>query len=211
MSEASSVFSPSRAHAELNTVARAAGDALHFGLQDNFDTFVGHQFEKRVGNIRVFAFEELRRTLDDRNTSAESAHGLGEFQADITSTEDDEVLGQTFQVQSFDMRHRCGKSESGHVGNAGPGADIDEDALAAHESCAAGVQRHFHGFRFREARFAHDQLRAACFEIGEVDFDKIIDHLPFATSDAGHVYFAPVPLVTPRPVLGRTSEMALAL
>ena len=87
--------------------------------------------------------------LDDRDAAAEAPHRLGEFQADVTAAEDDEVLGQTFQVQGFDVRHRPGESESGHVGNAGPSADVDEDAIAAHEPRAAGIQRHFNGFRFQ--------------------------------------------------------------
>ena len=125
--------------------------------------------------------------LDDRDAAAEAPHRLGEFQADVAAAEDDEVLGQALQVQGFDVRHRPGVGKPGHVGDAGAGADVDEDALAAQQPRAAGVQRHLHRFRFREPRFAHDQFRAAGLELAEMKLHQLVDHLPFAASDAGHV------------------------
>src|SRR5262249_33850859 len=40
---------------------------------------------------------------------------------------------------------------------------------------------------FRKPRLAHDQLRAASLEVVEVQLDQPIDHLAFATGDAGHI------------------------
>ena len=52
---------------------------------------------------------------------------------------------------------------------------------------AAGVQRHLDCFRFRERRFTHDQFRAAGLELAEMNLHQLVDHLPFAAGDAGHV------------------------
>jgi hypothetical protein len=156
-------------------------------LQQHVDALVFHQLPERVGHVGVLSFEQPRAVLDDRDAAAEAPHGLGEFQADVAAAEDDEVLGQAFQVQGLDVRHGCGSGQPGHVGYTSAGADVDEDTLAPEQARAARVQGYVDGFRFREARFAHDQLRAAGFELAEVDFHQLIDHLPFATCDAGHV------------------------
>ena len=106
----------------------------HLGLQQDFDALVRHQLQQRVRHVGVFPFEEPRAVLDDRDAAAEPPHRLGEFQADVAAAEDDEVLGQPFQVQGFDVRHRRGGGEAGHVGDAGAGADVDEDALAPQQT-----------------------------------------------------------------------------
>ena len=176
-----------RAHPEWTPLARTARDVQHLGSQQDLDALVLHQLQQRIRHVRVFPFEQPRAALDDRDPAAEPPHRLGEFQADVTAAENDEMFGQAFQVQGFDVRHRPRCGEAGHVGDGGAGADVDEDALAAQRPRAAGVQRHLHRFRLREARFAHDQLRAAGLELAEVDFHQFVDHLPFATGDAGHV------------------------
>jgi hypothetical protein len=61
---------------------------------------------------------------------AEPPHRLGEFQTDIAPAEDDEVAGQAFKIQGFDVRHRPSGGKSGYVGDTGAGTDVDEDALA---------------------------------------------------------------------------------
>ena len=86
-------------------------------MQQDFDALVRHQLPQRVRHVRIFPFEEARAALDDRDAAAEPPHRLGEFQADVAAAEDDEVAGQAFQVQGFDVRHRPGDGEPGHVGD----------------------------------------------------------------------------------------------
>ncbi len=162
-------------------------------------------------HVRIFPVEKARAALDDRDAAAEPPHRLGEFQADVAAAEDDEVVGQAFQVQGFDVRHRPGGGEPGHVGNAGAGADVDEDTLAPQQPRAAGVQRHLHRFRFREPRLAHDQLRAAGLELAEVQLHhprrpcwRLRRATPAMSTRTD-------PVTTPRPLVGWTSETALAL
>ena len=93
-----------------------------------------------VRHVGIFPLEQARAALDDRDAAAEPPHRLGEFQADVAAAEDDEVLGQPFEVQGFDVRHRPGVGKPGHIRNAGAGADVDEDALAPQRPRAAGVQ-----------------------------------------------------------------------
>jgi hypothetical protein len=66
--------------------------------------------------------------------------------------------------------------------------NVDEDSLSPQRPRAASVQGHAHGFRFREARFAHDQLRGAGLELAEVHLHQLGDHPPLAASDAAHVH-----------------------
>ena len=68
-----------------------------------------------------------------------------------------------------------------------PSADIDKDAIAVKLPRAAGVQRHLDRFRLREPRFTHDQFRAAGLELAEMNFHQLVDHLPLAARDGGHI------------------------
>src|SRR6267142_6885787 len=87
---------------------RASSDLQHLGLQQYFDPLILHQFQKPGGNIGVFFLKQSRTVVDDRDAAAEASHRLGKLQADVTSSEDDEVLRQALQVQGLDVRHRPG-------------------------------------------------------------------------------------------------------
>ena len=76
---------------------------------------------RRGGNVGVFFLKQPRTMLDDRDAAAEASHRLGELQADVTSSENDEVLRQALQVQGLDVRHWPGVGEPGNVGDTAPG------------------------------------------------------------------------------------------
>src|SRR5207245_2228480 len=81
------------------------------------DPFILPQLQERVRHVRVFPFEQARAALDDRDVAAEAPYRLREFEADVAAAEDDEVAGQTFQVQRLDVGHRPGDREPRDVGD----------------------------------------------------------------------------------------------
>ncbi len=164
-----------------------ARDPENFSFQQDFDTFVFHQFQKCLGHVQILAFEQLFPMLNDRDAAAEAPHRLGKLQTDIAAANNDEMFGQPFEIERFDMRHRRGGGKSGHVRYGGTRAHIEEDTFTAQAASPAGVQRHLHGLRLGEAGFAHDQLRTAGFEFVEVELDQILDHLSFTAKHAGHI------------------------
>ena len=83
-----------------------------------------------------------------------------ELQSDVPAPEDDQSLGQTFELEQFDVRHRR-RSEAGNRWHEGSSPEVEEDAVTAKKPGTAVVQRHFERLRTDEVPFAHDQLGAA--------------------------------------------------
>jgi hypothetical protein len=125
--------------------------------------------------------------LNYRDSAPEAANGLGKLQADIAATENNEVFGQAFQIERFDMRHRLGCCETWQVGNAGTGPNAEEHAIAQQHARATIFQGDPNSFWRGEPCFAHDQLRATGFEVGKVKFNQSFDHRAFASGHARHV------------------------
>ena len=90
-----------------------------------------------------------------------------EIKADIAFSEDNELSGKRSRLNASTCVIGPG-GESRYVRDTGAGTDAQKDALAAQQSIVAGVHRHMDSFRLHESSFAHNQLRAACFEIDQV-------------------------------------------
>ena len=80
------------------------------------DPLVLEEFEHCRRDVGVFPADQLRSVLDDSHPRPETTHGLSQFQPDIASADDDQVLREAVQIQQLDMRHRPGGRETGHVG-----------------------------------------------------------------------------------------------
>ncbi len=172
---------------KLDTGTGPARNTQNFSFQQHLNAFVFHQFQERLRHVWILFFEQLFPMLNDRDPAAEASHRLSKLQTDIATANNDEMFGQPFEIERFDMRQRRGGGKSGHLRYGGARANIKEDTLTAQAACPAGVQRYIHDLRFGEAGFAHDQLRTACFELVEVELDQIIDHLSFAANHASHI------------------------
>ena len=130
---------------------------------------------------------ELRAGFDERHLRAEAAQGLRKFQADVAAAENDEMLRDAIEIESFDVRHGIGGGHPGSFGDGGAGTEVEEDAIAFDDARAAGIQGNFHFLGGDKARRAHDQLRARLFIKFQVDLDVAFDHFAFAALDAGHI------------------------
>lgn len=90
-----------------------------------------------------------------------------EIKADIAVSEDNELSGKRSRLSASTCVIGPG-GESRYVRDTGAGTDAQKDAIAAQQSIIAGVHRHMDSFRLHESSFAHNQLRAARFEIDQV-------------------------------------------
>src|SRR6266566_6070924 len=101
--------------------------------------------------------------LNNGHPAAEAAHGLGQLEPNIATTQDEEMFRNALQIQCFDMGQgvRFGKTRNWTDARTGP--RVDDDPLPvkkAHEAIGRG---NLDGFWTHKASGAHDQLRSTFF------------------------------------------------
>src|SRR5439155_9149273 len=100
------------------------------------------------------AAEKVFSVVDDGHAASEAAVGLGEFEANVSAAEDDEMLGQPVELEQLDVRERSGIRQAGNRWNRGVRPHVEEQSLPFHRSCATLVQTHLKRLRPDEARRA---------------------------------------------------------
>src|SRR5262249_37085094 len=101
-------------------------DVEYVGPEKDIDPFGAEDAADFFGNVRVLAGEKLRPVLDHGDAAAEAPVRLGELEADVAATEDDEVLGQPVEFEQFDVRHRAGIRQAGNRRDRGVGPQVEE-------------------------------------------------------------------------------------
>src|SRR6266849_460404 len=104
-------------------------DALHCNAKLEADALVAKCRLQLGSNLWVFTRKQLADAIDDRDLRTESTKHLSKLAADVTSTEDDQMLGdfaQLYQlviVQPFDL------VDPGQRGHRRPGPYIEDHDL----------------------------------------------------------------------------------
>src|SRR5687767_5970930 len=112
-------------------LAAALGEADALRVQADLDALVLDDLADRGRNVFVLAADEPRPHFDNRHLGAETAKHLAEFEADVASADDDQVLRQEVDRHHRAVREEIDRADPGHVGNERAAADIDEDLLGA--------------------------------------------------------------------------------
>ena len=73
---------------------------------------------------------KLPAALDHCHPRTEAAHRLPQFEAHVSATQDDQVVGQAVEVEGFNVRERLGRSKAGDVGQGGASAEVEKYSLA---------------------------------------------------------------------------------
>ena len=149
---------------EPDPLAGVALDAGYFCIRHDGDAFVPAHFFQSLRDIFVFVVGEAAIAVDQRDLGAETAEGLGEFESDITSAQNQEMFRDVIKFQGLDVGQRLRLGQSRNRLKRGARAGIDDDILAAECACPAVGQGNFDGFRANEASCAHHQFRAALRE-----------------------------------------------
>src|SRR5207253_2092443 len=129
----------------------------HVGREQDLDPFAAEDPPQLGRHVRILAAEKVFSVVDDGHTASEAAVGLGEFEADVSAAEDDEMLGQPVELEQLDVRERSGIRQAGNRWNRGMRPQVEEHALPCERSSTAIVQTHLDRLRPEEARRAHDQ------------------------------------------------------
>jgi hypothetical protein len=159
----------------------------NLGREMHRHAFVAKYFQNLGGNVGIFAAGKLRSGLDDRHLAAEAAIGLRQLQADIAAAEDDQMAGQSVELERLDIGERCRTGEAWDVGDRRVRPEIEHHAVAGQQPPAAVVQAHFDGLRPDEPARAHDQFGAARPVTVEMHLDQAVDHLAFVRQHSPHV------------------------
>jgi hypothetical protein len=125
------------------------------------DALAGQHLQQCGRDIGIFSAGEPRPRLDYRHSAAEPAIGLRQFQSDIAAADDDEVVGQSIELERLDIGQRLGGSEPRNLRDRRARADIDRDTIAGQHSHAAVVQTDLDRLWRNEPTRAHDQFGAA--------------------------------------------------
>src|ERR1035437_7280624 len=92
----------------------------------DIDPFALVDVEHGGRHILIFSGGESRTLLDDGDLAAESAVHLGKLDADVVTTDDDEVLRQDVEGEQAAVGQVWHAVETGRVRNRSATADVDE-------------------------------------------------------------------------------------
>src|SRR5260370_39004694 len=96
-------------------------------------------------------------SLDNGHPAAEAAHGLGQLEPNIATTQDEEMFRNAAQIQCFDMGQggRFGKTRD--LTNGRAGSRVDDDLLPVKEAYDAVGRGNLDGFGTNYASGDHDK------------------------------------------------------
>src|SRR6266700_8022636 len=131
-------------------------------------------------NVLILAMEQPGVALDNGHPAAEAAHGLGQLEPNIATTQDEEMFRNAGQIQCFDMGQGVcfGKTRNWTDGRAG--SRVDDDSLPVKQAYEAIGRGNLDGFGTNKASGAHDQLGSTFFVYIEMHLDQPGDHLALA-------------------------------
>src|SRR5262245_55521541 len=83
-----------RLSGQTNLAASALFNTRGLGVEQDFDAVFAQNLRDLVGHVLIFASEQLRRALDNRHATAEAPEHLPKFETDVTSAQNQQMLGQ---------------------------------------------------------------------------------------------------------------------
>src|SRR5580658_7275007 len=172
---------------EPDRLARVALDEGYFCICHDCDTFVAAHFFQSLRDILVFVVREAAISVDQRHLGAETAEGLGEFESNIASAQNQKMFGDVIKFQGLDVGKRLHLGQSWNWLKRGARTRIDDDIFATECACPAVGQFDFDGLGANETPRPHHQFRAALLVLVEVNIDETSDHLAFAFAHRLHV------------------------
>src|SRR5580704_5899592 len=110
---------------EPDPLAGVALDAGYFGIRHDGDAFIPAHFFQSLRGIFILPVRDAAIAFDQRDLGAETAEGLGKFEPDITSTQNQEVFRDVIKFKSLDVGQRLRLGQSRNWLKRGARAGID--------------------------------------------------------------------------------------
>ena len=89
----------------------------------------------------------LTAGLDDGHAAGQAMECLGELDADIATTQDDEAGWEVVELQKLHVRQQPRFEEARDLGHGSVGADVDDHLVSGQLARAAVVEGHLDGLR----------------------------------------------------------------
>src|SRR5262245_35098956 len=115
-----------RTHSQIDRSV-AILDAHWRSIEEEFDVVIPKDLSYLLGHIAILMLQQLRPALDDRHVAAETPEHLGEFEADITSAEHEQMLGQIVQIHNRRRIKHVHLIDPFDLGDGRTSAGVDED------------------------------------------------------------------------------------
>ncbi len=106
---------------------RSEADA--FGVQSDLDPLAFEHFSHGVGDVGVVAGDQAWALFDHGDPGAEATVDLGELEPDVAAADDDQVVGHLVELHHARAGEGVHVADTGHVGDPGASADVQEDPL----------------------------------------------------------------------------------
>src|SRR5215831_12024696 len=136
-----------------------SGPAMHtegLGLDKYLNTFVSENPLHLFRDIGIFPLHQLRSMLKDRHTAPEATVRLGKFEADVPSSQHDEMWWQIVEFQRFNICEWSGGLEARNARNGRVRSDVEKHLVTRQQARPTVIQTHLKGFRRHEAPSPHD-------------------------------------------------------
>ena len=176
-----------RAHGNIDLLSGPAVHIEGLGRDQKPNTFVAENSLHFVGDVGILAAHQPGSGLDHGHAAPEAAVSLGQFEADITAAEHDQMLRQIIEFEGLDMGERPGTLETGNVRDCRVRSEVEENLVASQHARAAVIQVHLERFRRHKTPSPHDQFGAARFVVLQMQGNLAINHVALALANRRHV------------------------
>ena len=108
------------------------GESLDFAdvcIEQHFDSFAREILQKRLRNVGIFSGGDLWATLDYGYRRAETAQGLREFKAHVSSAKHDDMFRQAVEIERLHVSHRFCSREAGNIRDEGSRSKVEKHAI----------------------------------------------------------------------------------
>ena len=102
---------------------------MHFAFSRTLMPSLSRISADGFGDILVFAANQPRSHLDDRDFAAEAPEHLPELEPDITAADDDQMLREEVDLEHRAVGEELDLLEPRHVRHGRAAADVDEDPI----------------------------------------------------------------------------------
>lgn len=122
--------------------------------------------------------------LKNGDLAGEAAARLGEFKADETTTDHNQMFWDDVEFENFDVGEKRRLMKSGDVRDGRARADIEEDAIADDRSRSTHDEPNGECRRSGKSCMAHADLCAGGLVFCEMQGDEAFDHVTLALAHA---------------------------
>jgi hypothetical protein len=157
---------------------------LRSGTQKNRDAVLFQDRRNLLCNIGVLVPQQLVGALDDRDAAAETLKKLSELQANISATQNNQLLGHGGQFHNRCAVEKRNVSQSINRGHSGTAAGINEDAFGREAPLLAVFEFDLKRFEAGKGSLAIDQIEILRLrDASLVSPAKLLHDIPLALAD----------------------------